>query len=362
MVNKKIFIQKPWKFSDSPYYQYLRKRPPSGFEYVNPAEFNLFQSKSKFRINTFLKQNIKRFIKLVFPSMPNAHYTKNSNNYDLIHCAHCLSLNNKPWVADIEWVGQFFATGNADKRKRKEVLKILRSKNCKKILAWTNWSLIGILKFVPEIKDKVELVYPGIPVQKFKKRNKKEITLLYSSRRFFFKGGLHALHVMDKLTKEYENVNAIIVSDTPNEIINQYSKNKKIKFYPLLSQEEVFKNIYPESDIFLYPSYNDTFGFGLTEALSFGLPVVTVEGMSRREIIEDNKTGFVINRPKKWDVNSLKNVQTINELYEKTKELIIDSKLRKKMSQNAINEIKNGKFSIERRNKILKKAYNEALI
>lgn len=32
--------------------------------------------------------------------------------------------------------------------------------------------------------------------------------------------------------------------------------------------------------------------------MSFGIPIVTIGGDSRKEIIKDGKIGFVINRPK----------------------------------------------------------------
>jgi glycosyltransferase involved in cell wall biosynthesis len=58
-----------------------------------------------------------------------------------------------------------------------------------------------------------------------------------------------------------------------------------MKLLPLMPQDKLFKEVFPKSDIFVYPGFSDTFGFALTEAISFGVPVVTVDGYSRREII-----------------------------------------------------------------------------
>ena len=359
----KVYLQKPWKFSDSPYYQYLRKNPSKNIEYVNEEGFNLIQSPKKMKLNNWLKKSIKKTIQTFFPSLPNAHFTKNAKKYDLIHCAHCLSLNNRPWVCDIEYVNQFWATGRIGNKNK--IIKILLNKNCKKILAWNKWVYGDIIKEFPEIKNKTEIVYPGIPFQNFKKKKSKTINLLFSSRRFYFKGGLHALEVIDRLTKKYKEVYGMIVSDVPEEIMKKYSQNKKINFLGFVSQERLFNEIYPETDIFIYPSYTDTFGFGITEALSFGIPVIAVDGQCRKEIISEGKTGFIINEPKNWNVKDLENLdtldKTIDELEKKSDILIKNKKLREKMSKNAINEIKKGKFSIEKRNKKLEKIYNEAI-
>jgi glycosyltransferase involved in cell wall biosynthesis len=358
----KVYLQSPWKFSDSPYYMYLRQNPPKDVEYVNANDFGLIQSGKKLRFRNKVKHFLKKALKLL-SGLPNAHLSKTNKEYNLIHCAHCLSLNKKPWVCDIEYVNQFWASGHIGSKNR--ILKILKKDSCKKILAWTKWSEDGILKEFPEIQSKVEIVYPGIPVQSFNKKKSERITLLFSSRRFIFKGGLHALEVIDRLTKRYGNVYGIVISDVPEEIKKNYSGNNKIDFLGFVSQDKLFKEIYPKADIFVYPSYTDTFGFGLTEALSFGLPVVTVGGLSRREIISDNETGFVIDEPNNFDIMHLNNLEDysdiIKQIEQKTEILINNEKLRKIMSKNCLKEISEGKFSINQRNEKLKQIYGDAI-
>lgn len=358
----KIYLQSPWKFSDSPYYLYLRQNPPYNIEYVNANDFGLIQNGKKLRSQNKIKHLIKKVLRF-FSGLPNEHLTRTDKEYDLIHGAHCLSLNKKPWVCDIEYVNQFWASGHIGNKNK--ISKILNKNQCKKILAWTQWTADGILKEFPEIRDKIETIYPGIPIQEFNKKKSNRITLLFSSRRFLFKGGLHALEVIDRLTKKYKNVYGIIVSDISEDIKSKYSINDKIEFFNFMPQEKLFKEIYPKADIFVYPSYTDTFGFGLTEAMSFGLPIVTVGGHSRREIVTENKTGFVLDEPKDFNVSYLNNLEDykdiIRELEHKTETLIKDEKLRKIISENCLKEISNGKFSIKTRNEKLKRIYEDAI-
>lgn len=366
-MNKiKIYLQRPWKFSDSPYYNYLTQNISDNIEYVNTKgkEQGIIKDLGRFNLLNKLKRIIKISLRNFFPFLPNAHSTKTSKRYDLIHCAHCLSLNKKPWVADIEYVNQFWA-GGIVKKEKKLILKLLKSDYCKKILAWTEWTKKEILKIFPEIENKIEVAYPAISVKGFKKKKDKKIRLLFVSRRFYFKGGLHALEVMDRLTKKYKNVKGLFISKIPEEIKNRYSKNKKIQFLEFIHREKLFSEIYPKTNVLIYPSYTDTFGFILLEALSFGIPVVTVGGQSRNDIVNDGKNGFVIKEPERWGLKDLESLnslkETIHNLEEKTEKLIKDKKLREKMSKNALKEFTKGRFSINQRNKKLERIYSQAL-
>ena len=356
----KIYFQRPWK-SDSSYYLYLRQNPPDNVKFLNSEIFDLVSGKNSLKFLNRLKKSVKLGLKLI-PNLPNAHFTKNTE-CDLIHCTHCLSLNKKPWVADMEFLGQFWASGQiAD---RKSILKLLNKEYCKKIIAWTDWCKKDIVKIFPEIDSITEVVYPAIPEQNSQsKKEKDKINLLFSSRRFYFKGGLHATEIIDRLTKKHTEVYGHIISDVPQEVLSKYSKNKKIKFYGLMNQQKIFQDIYPKSDIFVYPSYTDTFGFGLIEALSFGMPIVTDDSHSRKELVTNGVTGFNIHRPDDWKDEQLKKLEItdlLDEFEKKTEELIKNKKLRNRMSKNALKEIKDGKFSIKQRNEKLSRIYADAV-
>ena len=366
MKKIKVYLQYPWGISDSQYYKSLIENPPKSVEYVSSkVKLGMIHNKKLFAVKNFLKGFIRNFLLKIRFSPLNIKRTKTKKGYDLIHCAHCLSKNNSPWVVDFEgdaW--QIWLSGVASKRSHRKAKKILLRKNCKKIIAWTESSKKEIIKRFPEIEKKIEIVSYAMPFPKqLKKKKKNKITLLFIGRYFYSKGGLHALKVFDKLTKKYENVEGIFISQIPKEIYERYKGNKKIKFFGLMPHEKVMGEIFPQSDIFVYPGYGDTFGFMFLEAMSFGLPVVTVDGFARKDLVEEGKTGFIINRP--WEINTRiigpKEEQLIDEIIKKTEELIENKKLHEKMSKNSIEMIKKGGFSIEERNKKLEKVYREAL-
>ena len=366
MKNIKVYLQYPFKVSDSQYYRSLIENPPKDIGYISDKKVGMLINKRNLAINNFFKTQSRLFIeKFNFP-IPNTRYVDYSGDYDIVHYAHCLGKEdaNKPWVADFESWWQMWISGRDTKMGISKVRKILLNKNCKKILPWTEQAKKDILERFPEIEDKVEVVYFAQPFKKFKKIKTGEIRLLFISRYFYDKGGLHALEAMDRLTKKYENVKAMIISETPEKIIRKYSMNKKISFQGLTPHNKIIKEIFPSTDIYIYPGYSDTFGFTFTEAMSFGVPVVTIDGFARKEIIENGKTGFVITRPKSFGIKDIgiKNEEIVNELVKTTSNLIEDKKLLKKMSKNCIKEVREGKFSLKERNKKLRKIYEETFI
>ena len=360
----KIYLQSPWKFPDSPYYKYLVSSPPRNVEFQNiKKQKGVITNKKVFWILNFLKRNIRRGINKLNLSLPNAHLSP-EGNYDLIHCAHCLSKNqNKPWVADIESWWAMYLSGKESKKTQKKVLQIILSKNCKKIIPWTENTKKDILKTFPGIANKLEVVYPAIPeIKDLKKPRNKKLKIIFIARYFDLKGGIIALEVLERLRKNH-NIEGIVVSDVPEGLKKKYSN---LKIYDLIPQKKLF-DLMLNSDIFLYPSFVDTFGFSLLEAMSFGLPTITLnrkdEPNSRKEIIEQGKTGFIVDVEEKLDLKKIGDYEEeiIKKLIEKTTQLLINNQLREKMSKECLKTIKKGKFSIERRNEKLEKIYGESI-
>ena len=364
MEKIKIYLQYPWKISDSQYYKNIIEYPPKGIEYFsNKEKAGMIINKKKLKLANFVKRIARSTAEKYGLVILNLHHTQTNKSYDLIHCAHCLSANDGPWVADFEAVWQMYISGQRKKSAKKKALEILKKENCKKILAWTEDAKKQIIKKFPEIKEKLEIVPFAMPFPKFKKIKSKKIRLLFVGRYFWKKGGLHALESFDRLTKKYKNVEAILVTQAPKEIKKKYSKNNKLKFYDLVPYGVMTNKIFPSSDIYVCPGYSDTFGFPFVEALAFGLPTITVNNFARKELIENKKTGFII--PNGGNINPNKIGKKEEEIIQKivyyTSKLIRDKKLREKMSKNGIEIVKKGKFSIQERNKKLKKIYREAL-
>lgn len=360
----KVYLKTPLGISDSLYYKNLLDYPPENVEYkTNISSSGMIINKNRRKIFNYLKNLIKRILQITRIPILNIH--KVNEEVDLIHCGHCIPRTDLPWVADFEAPWQFWISGRDTSLGKKKFLEVVSKDNCKKLLAWTNTAKEELIKEFPSIKHKVGVLPYAMPLIKSNKKSNGGITLLFVARYFFEKGGLDALRSIDALTNKYEKVDGIIVSDVPEKIKNKYSKNKKIKFYPLMKQKKLFDEIYSVSDIFIYPGYSDTFGFGFIEAMNFGLPIITVDGYARKDIVDHGKTGFVINLNKEYtwrELEFIEKEEIVEKIVEKTEKLILNSNLRIEFSNGAKKEIKQGKFSINRRNKIINNIYLETFL
>ncbi len=100
--------------------------------------------------------------------------------------------------------------------------------------------------------------------------------------------------------------------------------------------------------------------------MAFGLPILTINTehtRSRNEIVKNGRTGFSFDIDTTINYRTITNVEEgiIRKIMRNGERLILDSKLRKRMSKNCLEEIKKGKFSIGERNKKLKRIYHDAI-
>jgi glycosyltransferase involved in cell wall biosynthesis len=358
-----IYLQYPWKFPDSPYYKYLTKSPPKNIKYTNvKKQAGAITNRKKFWFLTRLKVNIRRWSNYLHLPIANAWLTDNKNKFNLIHCAHCLSMNNSPWVADMESVWSMWVSGMDTRLGVKRVRKILLNPSCKKIMPWTKHTEKEILKIFPEIEEKVELVYPAVPFKSQKeKKPEKDFTITFIGRDFRLKGGKIALETMRKIKILYPNAKMIFVSSLPEDIKHKYPG---VEMYDLLPSDKIAE-ILSKTDLFLYTSLMDTFGFAIVESMSYGIPTIALKTQltpAIDEIITNNINGVILRTKCTIDDQSPANVEeTSDSLLRQIAYLMAHRELLKNMSKNCLAEVKAGKFSIKERNRKLKEIYKRAL-
>jgi glycosyltransferase involved in cell wall biosynthesis len=302
---------------------------------------------------------------------------------DLIHsCRGILILNKKPWVVDVEHGASFgfYKTIN-----KSLVEKLLSSKYCKKIMPYSEAAKKSLSSAydTSNFKEKIEVVYPAIPPLHIKKRKEKfnRVRLLFiaTGTTFYRKGGKELLQAFDILNKKYD-IQLTMKCKVPEKFEKKYKNMSNVIFTSeIVPREKVFENFYLKSDIFVMPTYVDSFGYSFLEAMSAELPVVGTDIFAIPEIIEDGKNGFLIHSNiSEYDANYLykppaprvdigeiiakRNFpEIVSQLVEKLSILIEDSSLRRKMGRYGRKLVEKGKFSIKERNKKLKQIYEEAI-
>ena len=261
--------------------------------------------------------------------------------------------------------------------------RVFKKDNFKKILFKSQAGLNTIKTYGgmqdPDILAKCEVVHPcvNIPAQRVKQA-KEHINILFVGD-FFRKGGANVVDAFEQLQSKYQNLKLQIIGNTHFDTNNQNladTYRQKIANNPdithqRVSREELLNDIYPNADIFASPTYQETFGFAILEAMAFGLPVVSTAHFAIPEIIQADKSGLLIETEQHPYISEFKGYlieqiphdfhQYMNEqVYEKLDMLLSDESLRDSLSQGAIARCKD-KFSTQIRAEKMKAIYDEIL-
>lgn len=300
---------------------------------------------------------------------------------DLIH-SHQMILHTKvPWLVDFEHADALmhFRKNLIYRLNKRIILKYLSSSYCKKIMPWSNAAKKSLERTIgiSNIEKKIEVVYPAMHNETFKKLKNDKISLLFVGIRFIEKGGLEVLDAFEVLNKKYDDLELIIISKIPKYLEAKYANYKNVKLIkPDLSRDVLFKNYYLNSNIFVFPTHIDSFGMVLLEAKCAGLPIVTTDIYAMPEIVDDGINGFLlpasVSQYNNFDIKcgtdviieALKKGKeklTTIKLIEKLSLLIEDTRMRDDMGKAGKKQIESGKFSIIERNKRLSEIYDNAV-
>jgi len=379
MKNIKVGINRSLDYHPG-YHNSLTDNPPEGIEYIFP------KIEKRIPIFNFI-EDPKNCIKYLHygPGQMNIDFIPYFiESIDLIHSPNRPIINKVPFVVDTDFFGFpwifdqkefslilsfkkpliFTLSNSLHKNRLKSLLKPLKTKYCKKILPWSQSAMNYMKKIISdeEIIKKIEVLYPAVSVQNFKKKHDNSARLLYCGKEYRRKGGKDLLKAFEILNKSYD-IELTFVGEIPNNEIKKYFKYKNIKYYPFLEKKDLLE-IYKKSDIFVLPTKMESFCMVFLEAMSFGLPVITTKGknmIATKEIIEENKNGFLIDVEGSGEPSNYMGKINFEDFINKLKILIENVSLRKKMGKTGKKEIEKGKFNIEKRNERLKQIYKKAL-
>lgn len=371
-------------------YDNLTNYPPEGYEFVTGITPLSKLTKSASNIS-FLPNFIMKSLNQIVPvSIIKPYLEKNSQlppDVNMIYSSGHVVFKKIPWVVDLEFVTHLAGYSlNCFKYYKKRIKGALESENCKRIMPWTDAGKETILLSFDseEIRNKVETVHLAVPPKNFTKNyNKDKIKILFVGsqnlpRDFDIKGGKEVFEAFNELNSQYKNLELTVRSYVPEKIKSKYSKFKNIKIIDQIIPWSMLDEEFKTSDIFLYPSHH-TPGLAILDAMSYELPVVTTDVWGNREMIKDEKNGYLITKNEMVDYtvenlipnwSSPKNLKiiktvtdshTVKSIVEKASILIENEDLRGRMGRSGRNEIEKGNFSVERRNKRLKRIFEEAI-
>jgi len=132
-----------------------------------------------------------------------------------------------------------------------------------------------------------------------KKEKKHYLNFLFSARLIKDKGINETLTAFKKIRDQYHETVLTITGDiddlNPSSLSSsELDRLKAIKGVRYLGHVKNIKEIYDSVDIVVLPSYREGLSRVLIEAASCGLPIITSNAPGCRDVVEDNKNGFLV--------------------------------------------------------------------
>lgn len=299
---------------------------------------------------------------------------------DLVHTPGQFILNRAAYVVEIDNVAclAFYHLGTL--QKRFGLLKrLLKHSCCKKIICISEAARASVVNTFrdAEIAGKCEVVYPYVALNPHQRRKEfqDKVILLSANTKFYMKGTREVLAAFEEVHAKYPHTELWIVSNTPKEYGERYRGNPHIKFFPAtFSKEQLYRDFYSQCDIFVQPSYQDSFGLVYLELLASGKPIVTTDLFAIPELVIDGHNGLLIKAPfymynpdftlrREYFPISVEDTEedfykrvdgrtVVQDLITALSVLIEDGALRKRMGENALQLVRTKFSDAVRRSKL----------
>lgn len=242
----------------------------------------------------------------------------NRNNFSLVHsherifAADIFTMHGIPhryWVHNIRRKKKMslydLATAWVEK-------KLVYKGNCKKFIAVSSLTKDIFLQEYNINPDKVAVINPGVDLNDYAQQNKDSVrntirrelginiadpVILFVSMNFEIKGLDNILLSLAKL-KAQKRKFKFIVAGKGN--IKKYTKMAQeaqiisdVIFTGPLNKKKLIR-MYLASDLYIMLSKFDTFGMVVLEAMAAGLPVVISSNVGAKDIVREDKNGFIV--------------------------------------------------------------------
>ena len=210
-------------------------------------------------------------------------------------------------------------------------------------------------------------------------RQRKELRLLFVGTAFYEKGAVEAIRAVQRLARTH-SVHLDLLSYVPAEWRRRLDDDPAITVH-LPGGTDVVQRLYERADVLLFPSHMDTFGYVVLEAMAYGLPVVAPRHLALNELIQDGVSGLLFRpeNPLYGDDTACRFSHTLppprrflealrkpSERYvdgvaERLAALIEDRELHSRLAHGALEQVRTGRFSIDRRRESLEQIYTSAM-
>jgi len=294
-----------------------------------------------------------------------------------------------PYVVDFEHVNCFVLYQEIA-LSRPRALRRLRAavedERCRYLLPWCDAARERFLTAIgPEsaarVAPKTVTVPPAIrPVaERPAQRGAGPLRVLFVGTKFFEKGGVEAIRAVERLSSSHD-VRLDMLSYVPAEWDARLAEHPTVTTHRPGSGRELVERLYADSDVLLFPSHMDTFGYVVLEAAAHGVPAVAADHHAMPELIDDGETGLlfecenplyvedgrcafdhVLPPPRSYmDALQRPSDGYVDRIASQLARIAEDAAMHGRLASGALERVRAGAFSIERRRELLADLYDAA--
>ena len=149
-----------------------------------------------------------------------------------------------------------------------------------------------------KLEHKSTQIYPLVtdPGTLAPRKNPDQLKLLFTGV-YYMKGGVETLKAFKQLKTKHPRVFLTVI--TPLHLLSHVDKEllentPGVTLLDAVLGKDEMTELYLTHHVFLFPTFRDTFGLVLIEALSYGLPIIAIDQYAVREMVQDNYNGFLL--------------------------------------------------------------------
>lgn len=385
MTLRKVFLEPLWNLHA--FQRQMLAYPPAGYEFmsIGKPRQKVFGTAAHWEPARALLRASDAVIPIALAKAWLERWDTRPPGTLLTYAVDHLVFRPEPWVVEVEYGGALVGIHPKHFRRFRRVAeRALASPYCRRILCWSeagrrSLTDLGWARF----EHKIEVVYYAVPPKRFIKQHRRgHVKLLFvgsgSSTGAFEGRGSEIFDVFASLRERYRNLELVVRSDVPSYLRRRYRGMANVRVMDQVVPREVLEQEFQTADIFLFPSYH-TLPVTILEAMSYGLPVVAVDGWANAEYVEDGRTGVVTPRPRQvpgYCADTLQpsflapsflkairvpDRETVAALAATVGTLIERPELRQRFGRAARWEVEQGKFSLARMNETLSRIFDDAI-
>lgn len=165
-------------------------------------------------------------------------------------------------------------------------------RSARRLVAWSEWTKLGLVRDYEVPADKITVIPPGVNVQEWRRPmprvpHANPVKILFVGGDLERKGGLvliEAFRALRHLGLELH----LVTKDRPAPEPGLFVYNG------LQANSQPLKDLYHSCDIFALPTFGDTFAMVLSEAGAAGMAIISTKMAAIPEFVRDGETGLTV--------------------------------------------------------------------